>query len=76
MHLKIKGNLKFIDRGKADALTHDKVQLVYLDTVRGIFYINVYENGGYVYKWGKATHLNFIFTLQRGTDWVFKYSWH
>jgi len=50
MHLKIKGNLKFIDRGKADALTHDKVQLVYLDTVRGIFYINVYENGGYVYK--------------------------
>jgi len=50
MHLKIKGNLKFIDGGKGDALTQDKAQLVYLDTVRGIFYINEYESGVYVYK--------------------------
>ena len=48
--MKIKGNLKFVDRSKGDALTQDKLQLVYLDTVRRIFDVNEYDSGVYVYK--------------------------
>ena len=48
--MKIRGNLIFVVRSKGDVLTQDKVQFVYLDTVRGIFDINEYESGVCVYK--------------------------